>query len=162
MVFVPLTRTFGNELAVTTVTAEVLLSVKVPVAGIAPFWKVSRPLFKVVPPVYGLTPLTVVLPVRFSAPLLMTPENVRVLRVVLLTSNVPLIAMDEEIVSPRLVGNSTSVAGAPELSNVRDPPLGAIVKLPLPEPMFSEPMVMGWFKLMVWFPEMAELTTARI
>src|SRR5208283_6224241 len=52
MAFVPLTRTFGNELAVTTVTAPVLLSVNVPVGGIAaPMEKVNEPLLTVVPPV---------------------------------------------------------------------------------------------------------------
>src|SRR5215472_6866891 len=101
-----------------------------------------------------------VLPVRLIVPLLMPPDRDSVLAAVLLTSNVPFTVIGAEITSPRLVGNSMSVAGGPALSNVKVPPPAAIVNIPPPDPMLKEPTVIPWFKLIVWLPKIAELTVA--
>ena len=90
-----------------------------------------------------MAPLKTVLPVRLMLPLLILPDKVSVLAEMLLTSKVPLTVIGAEMVSPTLVESSTRVAGDPELSNVRVPPLGARVKIPPPEPRLNEPTVMA-------------------
>ena len=61
------------------------------------------------------------------------------------------------MVSPRLAGSSTSVAGKGVLWNVRVPPFGATVKAPPPAPKLKAPTVMFWFKLMVWLAAITSL-----